>query len=78
MFFQYRNGWQCQFIEQDLKTSLPRKLRFASSDKVVELIKRGGKITDQKSRLMLDQAIATGRGAAKKAAASVPATQLPT
>jgi hypothetical protein len=47
MFFQYRNGWQCQFIEQDLKTSLPRKLRFASSDKVVELIKRGGGITDQ-------------------------------
>ena len=62
MFFQYRNGWQCQFIEQDLKTSLPRKLRFASSDKVVELIKRGGGITDQASRLMLDQAIVTGRG----------------
>jgi hypothetical protein len=62
MYFQYRNGWQCQLLEQDLRISLPRKLRFASSDKVVELIKRGGGITDQESRLMLDQAIVTGRG----------------
>ena len=62
MYFQYRNGWQCQFLEQDLKTPLPRKLHFTSSEKVIELVERGGGITDQESRLMLDQAIATGRG----------------
>ena len=62
MYFQYRNGWQCQFLEADLKTALPRKLHFTSSDKVVELVERGCGITDQESRLMLDQAIATGRG----------------
>jgi hypothetical protein len=45
-----------------LKTSLPRKLLFASSDKVVELVERGGGITDQECRLMLDQAIVKGRG----------------
>ena len=45
-----------------LLTPLPRKLHFTSADKVVELVERGGGITDQESRLMLDQAIATGRG----------------
>ena len=60
--FQCRYGWQRQFLEQDLKTSLPRKLRFASSDKVVELVERGGGLPDQESRLMLDQGIAMGRG----------------
>jgi hypothetical protein len=45
-----------------LKTALPRKLHFKSSDKVIELVERGGGITDQESRLMLEQAVATGRG----------------
>lgn len=62
VYFQFRNGRYCQFLEQDLKTSLPRKLHFAASDKVVKLVERAGGITDQGSRLMLDQAIATGRG----------------
>jgi hypothetical protein len=52
MSFQCRNGWHCQFLEQDLKTALPRKLHFASSAKVIELVERGGGITDQESRLM--------------------------
>jgi hypothetical protein len=30
MSFQCRYGWHCQFLEQDLKTPLPRKLHFAS------------------------------------------------
>ena len=62
MYFQFRNGWQCQFLEKDLKTPLPRKLCFATPDKVIELVEHGGGITDQECRLMLDQAIATGRG----------------
>jgi hypothetical protein len=62
MYFQFRNGWNCQFLEEDLKTSLPRKLHFTSPDKVIKLVERGGGITDQESRLMLDRAIATGRG----------------
>ena len=40
---------------------LPRELHFTSADKVVELVNRGGGITDQQSRLMLDQAIVKGR-----------------
>ena len=62
MYFQYRDGWQCQFLETDLKTSLPKKLHFTSPEKVIKLVERGGGITDQESRLMLNQAIATGRG----------------
>jgi hypothetical protein len=39
--FQDRRGWQCQFLEADLKTPLPRKLHFASSHKIIELVERG-------------------------------------
>jgi hypothetical protein len=60
--FQFRDGWQCQFLEQDLKTALPRKLHFASSDKLIELVKRAGGFTDQETWLMVDQDIAMGRG----------------
>jgi hypothetical protein len=60
--FQCRDGWQCQFLKQDLKTPLPRKLHFTSSDNIIELVQRGSGSTDQESRLMLDQAIVTGRG----------------
>ena len=62
MSFMDRNGWQVQFLESDLKTPLPRKLHFASADKIIELVERGGGIKDQESRLMLDQGIAMGRG----------------
>ena len=62
MSFQCRCGWQCQFLEQDLKTPLPRKLRFASPDKVVELVERGGGLSNLESRQALDQAIGIGRG----------------
>lgn len=46
MYFQDRSGWQCQFLEADLKTSLPRKLRFTSADKVIELVRRSGGLAD--------------------------------
>jgi hypothetical protein len=40
MYFQCRDGWHCQFLKQDLKTPLPRKLHFASADKVIALVER--------------------------------------
>lgn len=51
-----------RFFEQDPKTSLPRKPCLTSSDNVVELIERSCGLTDRETRLMRDQAIATGRG----------------
>jgi len=60
--FQDRNGWQCQFLEADLKTPLPRKLHFTSPDKIIEIVERGGGLRDQESRLMLQPGISLGRG----------------
>jgi hypothetical protein len=62
MSFQDRHGWQIQFLEADLKTPLPRKLTFTSSDKIVELVERGGGFKDQEARMMVDQGIQMGRG----------------
>ena len=62
MSFQDRKGWHCQFLEADLKTSLPRQLHFKSPNKIVELVQRGGGFPDQESRLMLEQGIEKGRG----------------
>jgi hypothetical protein len=62
--FQCRYGWHCQFLEQDLKTPLPRKLHFASPDKLVKLVERGGGLSNLESRQALDQAIKIGRGGA--------------
>ena len=62
LFFQFRNGWQCQFLEPDLKTSLPRKPVLADSETLIGLVERGGGLPDLASRQALDQAIAKGRG----------------
>ena len=37
----YGYGWNCQVKQEDLKTSLPRKLRLALSDKLVVLVDQG-------------------------------------
>ncbi|MGP8271757.1 MAG: hypothetical protein ACLQLH_16970 [Terracidiphilus sp.] len=62
MSFQDRHGWQCQFLEADLRTPLPKRLHFSSSDKIIELVERGTGFPDQESRLMLNQGIEMGRG----------------
>lgn len=62
LFFQFRNGWQCQFLEADLKTSLPRKPVLADSEKLIGLVEHGGGLPDLANRQALDQAIAEGRG----------------
>lgn len=62
MSFQDRFGWQCEFLEADLRTALHRRLHFSSSDKIIELVERGGGFRDQESRMMLDQGISMGRG----------------
>ncbi len=42
MHFMFRQGWFCQFLEEDLKTPLPRKITFADEKKIFEVAKRGG------------------------------------
>jgi hypothetical protein len=35
--FQDRHGWQCRFLEADLKTLVPKRLHCTSPDKIIEL-----------------------------------------
>ena len=49
MSFMQSNGWFCQFLEEDLKTPLPRKLTFVSSDKIIELAERAGALRNLES-----------------------------
>jgi hypothetical protein len=62
MSFMDRRGWHCQFLEADLQTPLPRKLCFASVDKVVESVERGGGFKDLAERQGFDRGVAIGRG----------------
>jgi hypothetical protein len=62
MTFFFRQGWQVQFLEADLKTPLPKKLAFTDPDKIRELARRGEAWGDSESRQMLEHAIETGRG----------------
>jgi hypothetical protein len=42
MHFMFRKGWFCEFLEEDLKTPLPRKVTVADEKKIFEMAKRGG------------------------------------
>jgi hypothetical protein len=62
MSYMQNRGWYCQFLEEDLKTSLPRKFTFATSDKVIELVERSGGIKNTEARQALEYGINIGRG----------------
>ena len=54
--------WFCQFSEEDLKTSLPRKVRLSNPAKIVEMAERGGAAMLLEDRQALDYEISRGRG----------------
>src|SRR5437764_217971 len=62
MHFMERDGWHCNFLEEDLKTPLPRKLNFLSEEKVREMARRGGCAMNLESLQALDHGIEIGRG----------------
>lgn len=62
MSFMLSGGWYCQFLEEDLKTPLPRKFTFATEEKVRELAERGGAFQNLESRHALNHGISNGRG----------------
>jgi hypothetical protein len=55
-------GGTASFLEADLKTLLPRKLNFTSSEKVIELVERTGALRNLETRQALEHGIANGRG----------------
>lgn len=62
MSFMLRQCWHCQFLEEDLKTALPRTLRFATPDKIMELVERTGALRDLACRQAVQHGINEGRG----------------
>lgn len=62
MHFQTQSGWYCQFLEEDLKTSLPLKLNLVRQDRLFEIAERGGYILNLEGRQALQHAIDVGRG----------------
>jgi hypothetical protein len=63
MNFMLRDGWQCQFLEEDLKTPLPRKLTLRDPAKLFELAERGGCLMNLEGRQAIEHGIEMGRGA---------------
>lgn len=61
-FMFVQGGWHCQFLEPDLKTSLPCKLTFVDPEKIRELARRGEAMGTSEARQMLEHAIDKGRG----------------
>jgi hypothetical protein len=62
MSFMHRDGWYCQFLDEDLKTSLTRKLTFATSEKILELAEHAGALRDLACRQAIEHGIEVGRG----------------
>jgi hypothetical protein len=62
MEFSFRQGWYCQFWEEDRKTSLPRKVLLTDDRKLFEMAKRGGFTLNLAGRQEIEEAIRKKRG----------------
>jgi len=62
MSFMLNQSWHCQFLEPDLKTPLPRRLTFATSDKILQLAEHAGALKDLAARQAIEHGIEKGRG----------------
>jgi len=62
MHFILRKDWLCQFLEEDLKTALPKTIRFSDDKKIWEMAKRGGFTLNIAGRQELEEAIRKGVG----------------
>jgi len=62
MSFLERSGWWCEFLEEDLKTPLAKKLAVANRDKILEMARRGGSHLNLEQEQALHHAFEIGRG----------------
>jgi hypothetical protein len=62
MYFMLRKAWDCQFLEPDLKTALPRRFTFRDAAKIREMFDRFAADRRLEERQALDYAIEKGRG----------------
>jgi hypothetical protein len=62
MYYMLRDLWMCQFLEEDLKTPLPRRFYFRDAGKIRAIVKKVGNFADLQDRQALDYGLETGRG----------------
>lgn len=62
MHFVFRKGWFCEFLEEDLKTPLPRKITVGDEQKIWEMAKRGGFTLNIAGRQELYEKVRKGGG----------------
>jgi hypothetical protein len=62
MYYMFREGWLCQFLEEDLKTPLPRQLHFRDAVKIRAIVEKVGNFADLQDRQALDYGLEIGRG----------------
>ena len=62
MYYMYRTNWMCQFLEEDLKTPLPRRFYFQSPQKIRAIVEKVGNFADLQDRQALDYGLEMGRG----------------
>lgn len=61
MTFARGRGWICEFREESIRVPI-RHLTVASAEKVREMARRGGALSNLESRQMLEYGIESGRG----------------
>jgi hypothetical protein len=64
MYYMLRDGWICQFLEEDLKTPLPRKLHFSNPENIRKIVDKVGNFANLQDRQALDYGLEIGRGGA--------------
>jgi hypothetical protein len=62
MNFMLRERWCCSFLEEDLKTTLPRKVRFETPEQMVAFAERGGAVLNLEDRQAFEHGLSIGRG----------------
>jgi hypothetical protein len=61
-FQNAKEGWRVTFLEQDLKTPLPRVFVFQDPAKITGMAQRGGADWTSADRQALEHGISIGRG----------------
>ena len=61
-YMESRQGWYVSFLEADCQTALPRKLRFASAEKIRTMHERFGSSQMSEDKNALEHGISIGRG----------------
>lgn len=60
--FSFRQGWFCEFMEEDRQTRLPHTVMLPDERKLFELVKRGGFTLNISGRREIEEAIRKKRG----------------